>query len=74
MQGKEVGWDGTAPTSSADTLFDEGKTVSWQRGCTEKVVSIVVAAAVAKDGELPAPPSGMRYRQDDLAMEGEERA
>lgn len=69
MQGKEAGWDGTAPTSSTDSLFGEGKTVSWQQRCTEKVVSIVVAAAIAKDGELLAPPSGVRYRQDDLAME-----
>lgn len=40
----------------------------------EKVVSIVVAAAIAKAGELLAPPSGLRHRQDDLAMEGQERA
>lgn len=60
VQGEEAGWDGTAPAPSPDTLFGEGKTVSRQQGCTEKVVSIVVAAAIAKDGELPAPPSGVR--------------
>lgn len=70
----EAGWDGTGPTSGADAPFGEGKTASQQQGCTEKVVSIVVAAAIAKDGQLLAPPLGVRYGQDDLAMEGEEGA
>lgn len=68
---RKRGWDGTAPASSTDALFGEGKTVSRQRGCTAKVVSVVVAAAIAKAGEILAPPSGVRYRQDDLATEGE---
>lgn len=38
--------------------------VKEQRGCTEKVVSIVVAAAIAKDGELLALPFRVRYKMN----------
>jgi len=74
VRGEGAGRDGTAPTSSTDALFGEMETVSRQRGCTGKVISIVVAAAIAKDGEVLASLSEARYRPGDLATEGEERA
>lgn len=52
----------------------KGKQSHGSKDAPKKVVSIVVAAAIAKDGELLALPFGVRYGQDDLAMEGEERA
>lgn len=70
VRGEEAGWDGTAPAAGPDVFFSEVQTASPPpRGCSEKVVSIVVAAAVAKDGELLAAPSGDRYKQADLAVE-----
>lgn len=74
VQGEAAGWEGTAPTASADVLFGEMKTSPSSEDAPKRSFLLWWLPLLQKVVEFLAPPRRVRHEQDDPAMEAEERA
>lgn len=74
VQSEAEGWDGTAPTSSADVLFGETKTSPGSGDAPKRSFLLWWPPLLQKVVEFLAPPRRVRYGEDDLAMEAQDRA